>query len=361
MTFLQSKKAFSGLVWILCVLYFGITLKTRAISPSPCFSNDTTNTSTNNPCPTTLPIVQSVRLCQGDSFPTLKASIPSGTTAHWYHQAQGGAALAHDTTAFRLPGIATANDTLYLEIAATNPACTLPRTRIPSYIFVFDCNKSIDLHLKKVVDKKIKSIGDTVIYTVKIWNEGIQTASRVVVSDSLPPASKYISSRASRGNYNPLTQRWEIDSIGIDSDTVSLVIRSQIKVGYEGVWFSQSEVIYSNELDEDSTPNNGNLREDDSDNVCFSIPFRLCPQEKVEVKVPAQYQVTGWYQTDGQGLIEGKEGNTILLETPGTYTFTTQNGHCPTEGCCPIIILPSQNCCFKQMCLPIIVKKKSKP
>lgn len=307
-------------------------------------------------------ITPNLTACEGDTFPTLKATVFGLATVEWYATPTGGS-LLHTGLSFKPEGIVLGDTIFYAQARSTDPACLtdISSSRVAVTIDV-NCLKEVDLALKKLISKKIASIGDTIEYKLKVWNEADFDATGVVVTDSLNAGIQYISSSAVRvaggsaGSYNPSTYQWNIGNMAANGDTVVLTIR--VKVLAHGVWFNTAEITATNEKDRDSTPGNGSENEDDLDRQCFTVPFKLCTGEKVEVSVPAQYTNVQWFK-QGSGAIVGT-GNLILLEEPGTYTYTASNSTCPAEGCCPVIIEPGDNCCPTELCIPFSIKKIKK-
>ncbi|MFN3381935.1 MAG: hypothetical protein ACK41O_20935, partial [Runella zeae] len=132
----------------------------------------------------------------------------------------------------------------------------------------------------------------------------------------------------------------------------------KIKVIQEGIHFNKAEISKTDQPDKDSTPNNNSETEDDLDRQCFSVPFKLCVGEKVQVNLPAHYTGVVWFKDGGSASVA--QGNEVLLSETGSYTFTATNNTCPVEGCCPVIIEPSDNCCPADLCIPVIIHKTKK-
>lgn len=126
----------------------------------------------------------------------------------------------------------------------------------------------------------------------------------------------------------------------------------------EGVHFNIAEISKTNEKDRDSTPGNGKNEEDDIDRQCFTVPFKLCPGEKVEASVPAHLTNVQWFKEGTTTAVA--TGNTVLLSDVGSYTFTATNQACPVSGCCPVIIQPGDNCCPANLCIPFTIQKTKK-
>ncbi|MCP1383009.1 choice-of-anchor A family protein [Runella salmonicolor] len=308
-------------------------------------------------------ISPNVFACAGDTIPTLKVNVLSGVTADWYANATGGSAIATGVLSYKPAGTASVTDTFYVEARGTTQNCGgISVLRTPIIVTVQDCDSLIDLKLKKSISKKLVQIGDTLQYTIKVWNENTSFATGVEVIDSLSAGVQYLSSSTKRlsnnttaGSYDPLTSKWTIGAIGINGDTVALTIK--VKVVAQGVWFNTAEISKANEKDVDSTPFNQSESEDDLDRQCFSVPIKLCGGEKALLTIPGQFTGVQWFKTGSNTAIA--QGNQVLLEESGTYTYTSSSGTCPAEGCCPIIIEASANCCIV-MCVPYTAKKIKK-
>ncbi|MFC0183443.1 hypothetical protein ACFFJX_13085 [Pseudarcicella hirudinis] len=216
-------------------------------------------------------------------------------------------------------------------------------------------SNTVDLALKKEINKKIARLGETVTYTLKVWNESAVSATGVVARDSLPAGVEYLNSSASRGSYDPSSGLWTIGNVGANGDTVTVTI--QVKVVAEGIWFNTAEIFKSDQTDKDSTPGNGVEGEDDMGRQCFTVPIKLCPQGNVQIIVPAENNVQ-WFKDGGSTPVAS--GNTVRLNEPGIYTFHSSAGNCPAEGCCPVIIEADNNCCKDEICVPFTIQKRKK-
>ncbi|MBU1820412.1 MAG: DUF11 domain-containing protein, partial [Bacteroidetes bacterium] len=226
-----------------------------------------------------------------------------------------------------------------------------------------DCQKKYDLALDKSISKKMAMLGDTLTYTVRVWNEGEATAHGIEVTDALNAGVQFVSSTPETGSYSSVSKKWMIDSLVV-GDTVSLVIR--VKVVAQGVWFNTAEITKMTEKDEDSTPNNGVEGEDDIDRECFTVPILLCRGQGsgIQLSVPGQYSGVVWFRkVQGGQPVQVGTGNTYQANETELgnyeYTFTSTSGSCPAEGCCPIIIVV-EDCCPVDVCVPFVITKKRK-
>ncbi|TDB61164.1 collagen-binding domain-containing protein [Arundinibacter roseus] len=225
---------------------------------------------------------------------------------------------------------------------------------------IVTCDKRYDLALDKSIDKKLAMIGETINYTIRVWNEGEGNATGVEVTDLLNAGVQYMTHATAQGNYTAATGIWQVGNLAV-GDTAILSIA--VKVVAEGVWFNTAEISKMNEKDIDSTPDNGNESEDDIDRECFTVPILLCRGQSstIELAVPMQYSNVVWFRkVQGGQPVQVAIGNTLsATETePGSYeyTFTSSAGSCPAEGCCPII-LAVQDCCPVEICVPFTLKR----
>ena len=322
---------------------------------------DTIITGPNCNCNPPVPILlaPSLTVCKGDTFPTLKATVVGLATVEWFSQQTGGTVLATGLN-YKPSGVVTANAIFYAQARSTDPTCptAVSTSRVPATINAQDCE--IDLALKKLIDKKVVQIGDTLTYTIKVWNESVNNASGVSVTDSIASTVQFIagSFMPSRGtaSISGSVITWNIGNIAANGDTVTLTYR--IKAIQEGIHYNTAQICAANEGDVDSTPCNNNEEEDDIDRQCFTVPIKLCPTEQIEVSIPAKYTNVQWFKDGGTTPVA--TGNAVLLKDVGSYTFTATNNTCPAEGCCPVIIVPGENCCPVDLCIPFTIKQTKK-
>ncbi|WP_165933530.1 Ig-like domain-containing protein [Arundinibacter roseus] len=288
---------------------------------------------------------------QTTCFDTL--TLPAVAGATWTAAAGNPAMI---TTDGKISGMATKDFTYSFIISNGNCSDTIVVTRL-------NCDKVYDLALDKAIDKNLAMLGETLTYTIRVWNEGEATAHGIEVTDELNAGVQYLSSTADIGSYSQLTKKWSFDSLMV-GDTVSLQIR--VKVIAAGVWFNTAEITKMTEDDVDSTPGNGDETEDDIDRECFTVPVLLCKGagSSLELSVPLQYTGVVWFRkTQGGQPVQVAMGNSYTAtETElGSYeyTYTSTSGTCPAEGCCPIILVV-EDCCPAEICVPFTVRKVKK-
>ncbi len=188
-----------------------------------------------------------LQVCKGDTFPTMKVSIIGTGTVDWYKTATGGIAISTNTLSYKPSGVVTSTDSFFVQAVSSDSNCPFVNQRTKIVINAQNCIDTVDLHLTKKVDKKTVQLGDVITYTIKVWNESNKNATGVEVTDQLPAGVQYVSSVATRGNYNNTTGVWAIGNIAalttstpIVGDTVTLSIKA--KVIAEGVTFNTAQI-----------------------------------------------------------------------------------------------------------------------
>lgn len=126
----------------------------------------------------------------------------------------------------------------------------------------------VDIALTKTVDDPVTTINDVVVYTLTLSNAGPSTATNVVVRDNLPAELSFVSATASSGSYDDATGLWTLASMA-NGAVETLVLEAQVVAA--GMPTNTAEVIAHDQPDIDSTPNNGDINEDDMDEVTINI------------------------------------------------------------------------------------------
>lgn len=185
---------------------------------------------------------------------------------------------------------------------------------------------SADLSLTKLVSGPVSRPGDIVVFTVRVRNDGPDTATNITVQDLLPTGYDYVSDD-SGGNYNSATGVWTIASLAGDGTAV-LRINAEVLDNTDKT--NKAEIIASDQLDPDSTPNNNVPAEDDYD-VAPKVDLRLTMS--TSLTTPAQgdtltftltLQNTGAAQATGitvRNLLPA--GVTYLSHEGGSYSSAT--------------------------------------
>ncbi|MFY7911347.1 MAG: SdrD B-like domain-containing protein, partial [Emticicia sp.] len=209
---------------------------------------------------------------------------------------------------------------------------------------------SIDLSLRKEVDKSMPAINESIKYTLWLKNSGPSTANSIVVKDNFPVDGAVLNTHTGGANftYNPTTGvgNWNVASLAV-GDSVKLEINATVL--QQGVFFNTAEVfsIGTGQEDFDSTPNNSKLYEDDIASACFSVPLHWYPGEEYTVSVPAPFKYGSsikWFDgnteiTPSSTVAVVNPDSSLTIKAPGVFTFKTNVSNCPAQGCCAVQVI----------------------
>jgi len=126
-----------------------------------------------------------------------------------------------------------------------------------------DVQAASDLSLTKNVDDTTPDEAQHVTYTVTLTNGGPDPATGNVVTDLLPAGVTYVSHTPSQGSYVSGTGVWTVGTVNA-SASATLDIVASVDPGSSGATITNiAELTATTANDPDSTPNNGNVSEDD--------------------------------------------------------------------------------------------------
>ncbi|MGD2249088.1 MAG: DUF11 domain-containing protein, partial [Candidatus Methanofastidiosia archaeon] len=152
------------------------------------------------------------------------------------------------------------------------------------------------------------NVGDTVTFTITVYNDGPDTATNVDVEDVIPNGYTYVAASIaggdSRDDTGAPTLTWTINSLASDAN-VNLTFQAVVQA--TGNYTNITQVTASDQYDPDSTPNNddGDQSEDDEDSTSLT-PLQPGIQPGITVQKTASPPVAN-------------SGDTI------TFTITTTN------------------------------------
>ena len=129
--------------------------------------------------------------------------------------------------------------------------------------------QQIDLSLQKTVDNTAPNVGETVVYTITIRNDGPSDATGVTVSDPLSDGLSLVSAETNQGSYAGGTGLWTAGAIPAGG-TATLEVTAQVNVN--GTIVDSAEIAGADQPDVDSTPGNNVPAEDDQDEVSITTP-----------------------------------------------------------------------------------------
>jgi uncharacterized repeat protein (TIGR01451 family) len=118
------------------------------------------------------------------------------------------------------------------------------------------------------VNDPTPNVGDTITFTITVYNDGPDTATNITVEDVIPNGYSYVAASIaggdSRDDTGAPTLTWTINSLASGSNTA---LTFQAVVQAAGNYKNVVQVTASDQYDPDSTPNNddGDQSEDDED------------------------------------------------------------------------------------------------
>ena len=174
---------------------------------------------------------------------------------------------------------------------------------IISVLLSMSMHAQADLSLEMSVDPSQAAVGQTVVFTIVLTNDGPDQATGITVLDRLPSGFEYIEANTTLGVYAPASGIWTIGGIS-PSGSAQLTLQAEVKGG--GNHTNLAEVTASDLLDYDSTPGNG--VDTDGDGIVVD---------------DANDEDDG----DGQVVIVGGEPRNCLAPVDALSTFTAN----PTE------------------------------
>ncbi|MBW8242918.1 DUF11 domain-containing protein [Muricauda oceani] len=186
----------------------------------------------------------------------------------------------------------------------------------------------VDISVAKVVDQIIPEVGEEILFTVTVQNDGPSDATNIVVTDVLASGYRLVSSNPSVGSYNATNGSWVVGNL---ANGASETLEITVEVLPTGNYINTAELTNVAEMDVDSSPNNNNELEDDQETVePIVIPVAdLLLQKSVNVLSPYVGQdviftinITNLGPSDATGVA-------VMDVLPDGYTYVS---HGTTAG-----------------------------
>jgi uncharacterized repeat protein (TIGR01451 family) len=125
-----------------------------------------------------------------------------------------------------------------------------------------------DLELSKQADRALLTVGNPVIFTIRLLNNGPANTADIEVSDLLPPGITFDRADASVGTYNSATGKWQLAGLAAGAQAVLTITGTVIRAGS---FINTAEVTASGTADPDSSPGNGVSTEDDQASITVVV------------------------------------------------------------------------------------------
>lgn len=197
----------------------------------------------------------------------------------------------------------------------------------------------VDLELKKTVNPSQVTAGDVVVFTLTVVNDGTQQATGVEIMDVLSSDLIYQSHSTATGTYDNTSGLWTGFSVNAN-DSTTLTITTMVDADFNGAIINnEAEVSALDQVDVDSTPNNGEKAEDDYAITCVSLPVQIC-DNTIDISIDNSFDFYQWYESGNP--IAGANTNTYTITSPGSYIVVVDDGilgECGNQLCCPIVVI----------------------
>ena len=124
----------------------------------------------------------------------------------------------------------------------------------------------VDLELTKNVDNPTPLVGESVVFTIDVINQGPDAATNISVVDNIPTGYSNISNISNGGLEAGSTITWSGFDLA-NGESTSFTFEATVEAA--GDYVNVAEVTAADQADVDSTPNNddGDQSEDDEDNA----------------------------------------------------------------------------------------------
>lgn len=122
----------------------------------------------------------------------------------------------------------------------------------------------VDISVTKNVDELIPNVGDQIIFTVTVQNDGPSDATNLVVTDVLASGYDFVNALATNGTYNNVNGSWTLGSLA-SGTSETLTITADVLSS--GNYANTAELTGLTETDLDSTPGNNSEAEDDQQTI----------------------------------------------------------------------------------------------
>ncbi|MCF6296848.1 MAG: hypothetical protein L3J08_02525 [Flavobacteriaceae bacterium] len=202
----------------------------------------------------------------------------------------------------------------------------------------------IDLSLTKIVDNTTACVGETVVFTLELTNNGPNDLpAGAIVTDLLPAGFTYISNAGS-GSYNSGTGEWAIGNL-LNGNSTFLNITATVNTS--GPYINNA-AITNNPLTDTNTANN-------SDNITVTVtssplaPTVISPVYYIIGEVASTLTATGtnllWYTNaiGGTGSITAPTPSTTVARSTSYYVSQTNANGCEGSRAQIDVIVRSDN------------------
>ena len=129
----------------------------------------------------------------------------------------------------------------------------------------------VDISVTLAADNLTPNVGDMIIFTITVLNDGPSDATNLIVTDVLPSGYAFVNATPSNGLYNPLIGSWMLGSLANGASETLLLTAMVLP---SGQYANTAELTGLTETDVDSSPANNDGTEDDQQTVA-PVPVQI--------------------------------------------------------------------------------------
>lgn len=167
----------------------------------------------------------------------------------------------------------------------------------------------VDISLSKSVDKRAPNVGESVLFTLALTNNGPDTATNLEVEDVLPIG--YTAGVINdNGKIDGSIIKWSIPSLPIGSMYLSYEATVNVPTGVSGEYKNTAQLTKVDQMDPDSSPNNDDNDQSEDDEDSHIIPTPIVDIDIVKSVEP------------DIGAVDDEVVFTILVTNHGPYEAT---------------------------------------
>jgi uncharacterized repeat protein (TIGR01451 family) len=195
-------------------------------------------------------------------------------------------------------------------------------------------------------------MGSNVTISVHVKNDGSIKATGVKFTINYAAGLTYVSNTPEPGTtYSDGTKIWDIGELAPGATiTLSMVY----KVETRGIKELTAYNTALNEIDVDSSPSSSSVVEDDQGQICISTHLDYCDGDEFTFELAGatpDYTGVTWLRSVDNGVTftaitgstadyEITAANHLIIKKPGDYKYEKTTGSCPSDGCCPVKVIP---------------------
>jgi hypothetical protein len=207
------------------------------------------------------------------------------------------------------------------------------------FIYFMHCATSMhatDLSLQVVLSKHLCRVGDTISCDIKLQNEGSTALSAVQVRVSKSDALEILRTDIIKGTFKKASGTWELSDIKATDQQVQL--RILFVLGQTGPSAVTAEIVACSERDNDSTPSNGAVHEDDLSFGTLTVPMVICGNAPIDITAYALPGFTQYQWKKDDAILPNETKQSLRITSEGKYSYLVLDNMNQSAFSAPIIV-----------------------